>query len=362
MTQPTTPRQPATHRANYKDNFEEIYLRHSKFRRSQNPPDHLLKQAITIIKQTASKAYYQNRFVLAPMGFSKDDLVNIGLVHAISFLADKDIATNKGLFVNYLKQRYWELANTSKKKLAVTQTDVTSESVLDFESFLESYATPTPDYEIPIQSVEYLVNETKHTITIKPIGLLEYGFWLDNQPITKDIAETIMSNINNGTYPIVPQKTDLGHRESLTEALNTLDPAKREHLLLEAAQNQHIPIEAQTVAKRLCNTLVCPNCNKKIMSGLKCLGCGCNGQPQYTNATPQRQAHDLTKQQISQLVKKLKTECFNKLPDLLTCSKCHQQHPKANFGVRVAKNKQTGLPYRASKQSYCRDCRKLKSA
>jgi hypothetical protein len=353
----TLPRQPATTKVNHRDNFEDVYLRHAQLRRSPNPPNEKLKQALPLIKKTANNIYYKNKQVLSHMGFDREDLINIGLVHAISFLASQEIMTHKGLFVNYLKQRYYELIATSKKKQFTIPVDIINENCVSLDDFLETYLSENtnPEYEIPEQSIKYVMGDIVHVLNLKQVGLFKYEFYLDNILITHAQAESIINQLDNNQ--IIPNQYHTNPK-SIHTHLDKLDPVTRAELLVEAANNPHIAPEARTFAKQLCNTLICPNCSKKVMSGLKCLDCNVTAVPKYATTPPARQAHNLTKAELKQMSKTLSEELMAKLPDYLNCGKCKQLHPKSHFGIRVAKNKITGLPYRASKQSYCRACRK----
>ena len=48
---------------------------------------------------------------------------------------------------------------------------------------------------------------------------------------------------------------------------------------------------------------------------------------------------------------------FRQLPKRITCPKCKRTRGKAEFGLRVTKKTDAGLPVTVKPQSWCRECR-----
>lgn len=87
---------------NYKDHFELIYIRHRYFRKSTNPTPARLAQFEEMICNMSERVYFKNILTLKICGFEKEDFVNIGRIHAVSFLSMGGLAENPDLMEKFL--------------------------------------------------------------------------------------------------------------------------------------------------------------------------------------------------------------------------------------------------------------------
>jgi hypothetical protein len=200
-------------------------------------------------------------------------------------------------------------------------------------------------------------------------------------------------------------------REELHNKLNTMTQEEREHILGYAAFSRDFDPDARREARRLSEELICPKCLRKVPSGAVCLSCKVEARLRYgvdymayreklkgqnhslvdamtaqipdsevrsrqkrakvTDETPivgsgpNEKAPEappsvmvLTPEQIKALSKQKADEFMASLPDELICPKCNAKKSKHDFGIRVPRDKTTGVPIRAVRQSYCKPCRK----
>jgi uncharacterized protein YbaR (Trm112 family) len=204
-------------------------------------------------------------------------------------------------------------------------------------------------------------------------------------------------------------------RAELNERLTAMDKERRETILGYAAFSRDYAPDARREARRLADELACPKCKKKVAAGTACVNCEVAAVPRFgvdylafkqrlgaenhpmaeamsavipeseqrsraakpvlsnkvqslaealhpegdqVVVAPQKVVMTMTKMQRREAAKKLADALFASLPDLLDCPKCKNDLPKENFGIRVAHDKETGIPRRASRQSYCKACRR----
>lgn len=212
-----------------------------------------------------------------------------------------------------------------------------------------------------------------------------------------------------------PQESALDRRlrarAELQNKLNAMTPEQREHALGYAAYSRDFDPDARREARRLSDELACPKCTNKVPSGAICLTCGVEARPRYgvdytayreklkaanhslaeamtapipesevrarqkraqvSNTTPLVTSEPddeapeapvssmvMTKEEIKARSKQLADEYMAGLPDILVCPKCNSKKSKHDFGIRVPRDKATGVPQRAVRQSYCKPCRK----
>lgn len=200
-------------------------------------------------------------------------------------------------------------------------------------------------------------------------------------------------------------------RAELQAKLNAMTPEQREHALGYAAFSRDFDPDARREARRLSEELACPKCLRKVPSGAVCLTCGVEARPRYgvdyvaykeklksenhslaeamtapipdsevrsrqkrakvsnsaplVDAQPDEKAPEapasavvMSKEEIKALSKKMSEEFMASLPDILVCPKCNAKKSKHEFGIRVPRDKTTGVPVRPVRQSYCKPCRK----
>lgn len=137
---------PRKQKINTKDDFELCYLRHQYLRRSaHNPSEGEIAPYLPIIQNQARKTFVINASLFISIGMDIECIVNIGRVHATSFLnlftmekqpekMEKFIDThvkkkgrepdlfdvgekNKANFTYFIKQRYEDLVRICKQKV-----------------------------------------------------------------------------------------------------------------------------------------------------------------------------------------------------------------------------------------------------
>lgn len=428
-----------TGRINYNDNFEDVYLRHSIFRRSPNKNEEELAPYMKTIKSSARRAMFRWNNVFGPMGFGEGDLVSVGMVYAISFLhnyaASSELVDNIKLLTEFLNQRFSEMAQTTYRK-ALNSTclpqAVRSDRLEDEDgevSYIETYAEsddaqPDDDYEDDAFILTF-PDGTEKTLCVSNSGMMDLTFYLDGVLLPKGEKDALIENIRNGEIKKrfltveAEEQEDLSPaarrekaRRELHEKLMALDPDKRQLFLGYAALSRDYDPDARRMARRLAEELACPKCHKKVPSGTICQSCEVAAVPRFgvdyvalrkkladqhhpmaeamSAQIPQSEQRlrakkpqievtktladviethqsnfekatlTMSKEQIDAEVKRMSDEMMSKLPDTMGCPKCKQQLPKNMFGIRVSKDKVSGLPARAARQSYCSPCRRAK--
>ncbi|WNM70287.1 hypothetical protein [Myxococcus phage Mx1] len=199
-------------------------------------------------------------------------------------------------------------------------------------------------------------------------------------------------------------------RQELHTRLNAMDKSTRETVLSYAALSRDYCPDARRAARQLCDELACPKCLKKVPSGSVCLRCNVEARPRFgvdyvayrdqlraeghsmaeamsvpvpdnetrgkssravvTDSTPIAETLNdtdkgivqpttkMNKAEIEAMSKKMAEDFMASLPDKMECPKCKDVKPKDAFGIRVAKDKKTGIPFRPARQSYCKKCRR----
>lgn len=208
-----------------------------------------------------------------------------------------------------------------------------------------------------------------------------------------------------------PHDRRLRVREELHNRLNAMTEEEREHVLGYAAFSRDFDPDARREARRLCEELICPKCHRKVPSGAVCLSCNVEARPRYgvdymayreklkgqnhslvdamtapipdsevrsrqkrakvtdetpiVAAAPNEKAPEakaevvvMSREEIKRLSKEKADEFMASLPPELECPKCGAKKSKHEFGIRVPRDKTTGVPIRAVRQSYCKPCRK----
>lgn len=96
------------------DNFTDIAIRHTDFRRVPNPDNKQLKEHLPIVRAVAATSFRQSEKRWRRAGLLYEDLVSYASVWAISYIGlyrrqDRSDEDNRYLFVRYLRQRFSNL-------------------------------------------------------------------------------------------------------------------------------------------------------------------------------------------------------------------------------------------------------------
>lgn len=296
-------------RINYNDNFEDVYLRHSLFRRVPDATAAQMEPYMSTLKHSARRALYKWQSSFKSMGFGEDDLVNIGRIYLMSFIhfyaTSEDVNENQKLLVAFLKQRFGEAAKISFKK-ALNSTclpqhvasDVTSSEdgeISFIETFAES-ADASPDEEYEEDSfVLTFPDNTEKTLRVANDGWLGLNFYLDGILLSKAATTTLTEDIRNErvkkrriiSEPVKEEtEEELATRqkaakEELYKKLSELEEEKRTILLGYAALSKDYSPDARRTARKLADELICPKCECKISSGNVCFTCKVEAIPLF---------------------------------------------------------------------------------
>lgn len=425
-------------RVNYLDNFEDVYLRHSIFRRSPNKEAAELEPYMPTIKRCVRKALFRWKKVFSAMGFGEGDLLTAGMVYTVSYLHHYSYAVeeidNIKLLTDYLKQRFGEMAKIVYKKAlnatclpqAIQSASVREDG--EETSYIDTFAEAeeaSPDEEYEEDAFVLTFKDGKeHTLQVENDGMLGLNMILDGRMLTRPEATKLVEEIRSGavdkrrvviaepkvTVPEESSQVRATHaRKELMDKLLSLDPAKREILLGYAALSRDYAPDARREARKLCDELVCPKCEKRVPSGVYCQSCEVEAVPRLgvdymafreklaaenhpmaeamsaqipesevrsrakrppvvgakSLANAKEQPIEIKKVQptkskaeIDAMIDAMAADLMTSLPEKILCPKCKVVKTKAEFGIRVAKDKATGIPARASRQSYCKPCRK----
>jgi hypothetical protein len=300
-----------TGRINYKDQFEEVYLRHSVLRRSPNPKDHnFLDKYDKTIRKTANRAFRRYRWILEPMGFMADDLVNIGRVHTVAFMhyyaSSPNHVDNLKLLTEYLKQRFSELTRLCHKKGCNSScflTDLRNTVNHDEDTFSqvlnavgdENSINESEEY---VEGVYRLMSSNKESkLEIQRSGLMGLSIYVDNHLLTKTEIEQLRERIDKGVCKISPVEVKedapvidnapsalqrkAKARNLLIKNLNKMSPEERNIALAYAVYSREYEIDARIMAKKLCEELYCPTCKHKVINRTLCRKCGTVAVPRY---------------------------------------------------------------------------------
>jgi hypothetical protein len=305
-----------TSRINYKEHFEQVYLRHSVFRRSPNPKDlQALDKYNKTIEGTANRAYKRYHWILQPMGFGAEDLVSIGKVHTIAFIHYYAAAINNvdniKLLTEYLKQRFSELAHLCHKKAANSTclpSNVKNLPVNEEDSF-DHYLNIMGDANAVEEDEEYVeglyrliaVDNSEIPVEIKRAGLMGLDIYVNRHKLTASEVDNFKQKLADGLFKLVPVeiaekvsdiKSKLNNgmseyqrrtkaRELLFNGLDKLTPEERNIALAYAVYSRDYEPDARIMAKKLCEELHCPKCQRKVATGNFCRKCSVEATPRY---------------------------------------------------------------------------------
>lgn len=385
---------------NYKDDFELIYLRHSLLRRTPNIQESDIDKYLYIIKRVSFKTINKFKNILIPMGFDVNDLINIGRLHTLCFLhnyAWNPEINNIKLLTEYLYQRFNELTKlTQKKALNSTCLPSITKELVEYD-YDVSHCMPDMDLDYEDGIFTFIdTNNKKHLFRVKSDKNLGLDIYVDNIKLIPSEIETIKSQIAKGELKLLPckdnpeninitQSQKIDARQELYSKLEQMNAESRNFLLAYAALSKDYAPEARSVAQQMCEELKCPKCNNRVYVGVHCSQCNTKAVLRYgidvvefrkslekqnsslipalikpkENKVLVNVSPSLSKEEIDVLVKKLSKECFDALPETLFCPSCKQNKTKDNFGIRVPRDRKTGYPQRACRQSRCVACRRM---
>lgn len=292
----------------YNDNFEDVYLRHSLFRRVPDATPEQMEPYTATLKGCARKAFYKWQSSFKSMGFGEEDLINIGRIYLMSFLhfyaISEDIAENKKLLAAFLKQRFGEAAKIIFKK-ALNSTclpqhvasDV-SESEDGEVSFIETFAesadaSPDDEYEEDTFILTFPDGVEKRLVVVND-GWLGLHFYLDRHLLSKTETSRLTEDIRSGkiskrnilnevkeeTEEEISQRQKAA-KEELYKKLAEMEFDERTTVLGYAALSRDYNPDARRTARKLADELVCPKCECKISSGEVCFTCKVKAIPLF---------------------------------------------------------------------------------
>lgn len=299
-------------RINFRDDYENVYLRHALFRRTPNPADFMatVEKMLPYIKSAARKAFAKFKSVLSPMGFAESDLINIGRVHTIAFLHNYAISPiemdNVKLLAEYLNQRFGELAKVTFKKAAnatclpssIKSAPSTvaehSEGLIELISLMSDPDAVSADSEYE-EGTYLVVREGGGTVTmeVEADGFLGVDIYLGGDLLNREGVEDLKRDFTSGSLRVVENKEieeekdakKLARRkeakDKLLLSLTAMDKESRDAVLAYAALARDYSPDARAAARKLCEEYVCGQCNKRIPSGILCPRCGVDAAPRF---------------------------------------------------------------------------------
>lgn len=115
-----------------KNEFELCYMRHQYFRRSTyNPTEEEMAPYMSIVKRRCRQTHYVHAGLFNMVGFEREDLVNIGMIHLVSFL---------GLFsMEMMPEKYSDFVEKFmiQKRDPPTEEDVLCKDRANFTIFIK---------------------------------------------------------------------------------------------------------------------------------------------------------------------------------------------------------------------------------
>jgi hypothetical protein len=306
------------HRVSYHDDYEHVYLRLRLLSRTPRPSPSQMEQLtdtyLPYIKRAAAKAMYRFKYVFSGMGHEEQDLVNVGLAHAVAFVHnyayDTEPVNNIKLLTEFLNQRFAEMAKVTNKKGASASVNAIKhigpthegQASDDFDQYAEFMVDETSD---PVADEEYTEGEyylrsqdgRQRNLTVKSDGFLGVDMYLDGRFLTSSEQEVLRDRVSAGQLTLVPVPSSTEEdvqvslpsanvrkqraRDELLKRLDSMPQEQRETVLAYAALSRDYCPDARAAARKLCEEVACPQCKRKIISGTQCTKCGLQAQPRY---------------------------------------------------------------------------------
>ena len=269
-------------KSNYKNHYEDVYLRTRTLQRTPNPPNELLKKYDPIVKKVAHQAYYKYSKLATAIGFTVEDFITIGRVHLITFLhfyayEKSEEAVCKALYM-YLWQRFneWGLITDKKvRSLTLSYGDTfgnyessTNDEGEDFnrKSNIPSNGhSPDDEYEVGDYYVEYKDTGKQEFLYVRRNGLLDLRFVLGDAELTGPEIEELGELVRTGKVMIVgpidwddpppeiaPESRRRAAQRRLLKLLKKMDKEQLRYTLGAIAVSYHFDHDVREVASRLC--------------------------------------------------------------------------------------------------------------
>ena len=418
-----------TRRLSYHDDYEDVYLRGKLLFRTPTPSAEGMQKILAhmpIIKKAATKAFFKFRYAFEAMGIGEDDLINIGRVHAVTFFHhyayEAGTQDNIALLAEFCNQRFAELAKVTSKKaqssqftpfssLVRAEGDRDEGSSMNVSEDLGGSTGPSDDEYADGNYTLQSADGRTRKLQIKSDGFCGVEMYVEGRRLGASERVVLQNRVSTGALTLAAVEEEeivaapgpsisvrkLRARKILDTRLKAMDPEQRETVLSYAALSRDYAPDARAMARKLCEELACPKCDKRVTSGTFCPKCFVEAESRYgvdylSYRTKLRDARDplvlsmtaaisdselrskkrqespssaalptvpaLPKEEMLELTKKLRTECFEALPATLTCTHCGSEHPKQMFGVRVPRRKSDGMPMKPSRIPWCKPCRK----
>lgn len=395
---------------NYQNDFEGVYLRRKLLERTPPASEEDIKKWSPIVRKSANRAFYRFRLLAESIGFDADDFFNMGLVHLNVFLHYYAFhgENNTAILYSFLRQRYSEWAKATVRKgrsLTCLPDDVANDEEVDFLSFTPA-ETISPDSEYETGTYLLISETEQRELQALSDGFFSVGLWENGKQLTEEEIEKIGQQIKNKEVKIVgplPPEEDFDEEEirfrarrarawrELERKLLAMPLEERKAALSMAALSKFSDPEVKAQAYRVCRVRFCESCDKTTFSLLcplceKPVGLKFGVDPEdfrieeegsslsesfepqgtwrasvvaTTKDAEAVAAHGLRmpKEEAEAIAAKMREEFFDSLDPILSCPRCKKDKPKMEFGVRVFRNKITGVPEKAARQSYCRSCR-----
>lgn len=295
-------------RINYNDNFEDVYLRHSLFRRVPDATPEQMEPYMATLKSCARKSLFKWQSSFRAMGFGEEDLINIGQIYLMSFIhfyaTSEDINENKKLLVAFLKQRFGEAAKIIFKKalnstclpqhIASDTTESEDGEISFIDTFAESpAASPDEEYEEDTFILTFPEGSEK-TLRVVNDGWLGLNFYLEGRLLSRIDTHNLTEDIRSGkvakrnisvkveeeSEEAIAQRQKAA-KEELYKKLAELEYEKRTTILGYAALSRDFSPDARRTARKLADELICPKCECKIASGDVCFTCRVQAVPLF---------------------------------------------------------------------------------
>lgn len=384
--------------------YEGAYLRQRQILRCPPPDPKEVERYRPTVERSARAAHRRFFGLASSIGFEAEDFISLGMMHLTVFLHYYAYhgPHNERFLYSFLRQRFSEWAKISVRK-SRSLTCLSEETVTDAEKvfpLIEAEMT-SPDAEYEPGSYLLIGPDGERSVEALSDGFFSLAIWEDGRRLSKEEVDDLGQQILSGEVTVIgpiydngdEERTGVGHRNrarrELERRLLEMPLEQRETVLSMAALSKFVDPVVRREARRLCRERRCEPCKVNTMEFV-CPSCGSPTALKYgvdpekfrekavdmedsfvarddyrrkaiaaTQAAEERAVGGgrMPKEEADALAEKLRRECFESLPDFLTCPRCKETKEKAVFGIRVSRSKASGKPLRAARQSHCRPCR-----
>lgn len=192
---------PSTTKINTKDSFELCYLRHQYFRRAKyNPTEAEMQPYMYIVTNLTKNTFFTYINLFNSVGLQQDDVLNIGMVHLVSFL---------GLYsLDHLKEKFaeWELKFWINESKQPQEKDVLQKNKANFTMFFK-------------QRMEDLVRVCRQKVrNIRGVASEEFQIFCGKsmppknpRSILRNFVELGYKKIDFAVFKSIRKKADVDH-------------------------------------------------------------------------------------------------------------------------------------------------------